>query len=346
MSDRKNKYKRGNHKRNPRRGPPGVLLTCERGREAKCTREGLDILRYYLSHQSDNKTTESSVEKKKELTLDEEIAMLQKGATSDQVLDGKTESQQNERQSKAFTVYDTGCGGTVVVMCTLPGSALIPLIRTEWKEANDAKRKAAEDGTEEPNAPKRARLEEDTVGTAEDDKEVGGTTEIQELGDKTRETESNAATPPWDPVDTVDRVLHDLDSSCKTAPSSRFVTRMIPIQATCFPSVEEIRLTAKALIQKYLQNKPPSTFAVRVKRRNCCTATRDEIITAVAGQVIEMEGCAKNEWKVNLKSPEYTILVEVCQTLCGITIVKECAAYRNFNLLEIREAQENTATDD
>ena len=33
----------------PRRGSPGVLLTCETGREQKCQREGLEILNHYHS---------------------------------------------------------------------------------------------------------------------------------------------------------------------------------------------------------------------------------------------------------------------------------------------------------
>eukprot|EP00978_Attheya_sp_CCMP212_P003397 scaffold7003_cov60-Attheya_sp.AAC.1 len=34
-------------KKNVRRGGPGILLTCETGREFKCQREGLEILRHY-----------------------------------------------------------------------------------------------------------------------------------------------------------------------------------------------------------------------------------------------------------------------------------------------------------
>lgn len=323
---------------NPRRGSPGVLLTCERGREAKCKREGLEILQYYLSNQS---SLNQSEEKEKELTLEQEIAMLQKGATSDQVLDGK----QQEELSNAFQVYETGCGGTVFVMCTLKGNMLIPPVRTEWKEANDAKRKAPED--DEDGAKKRARLEGGIVEaekqnrSTEEENEKKNYVKPESSDEKGTEAESEAA-PPWDPVETVQRVLQDLDSASKTAPSSRFVTRMIPIQATCFPSIEEIGLTAKALVEKYLQSSPCSTFAVRVKRRNCSTATRDEIIEAVAGQVVG----SNNEWKVDLKSPEYTIVVEICKTLCGMAIVKDCASFRNFNLLEIRQAKENKDVDD
>ena len=51
---RKRKYKEGKRKFNPKRGGPGILMTCEQGREHKCEREGVDILQYYTSKQDVN----------------------------------------------------------------------------------------------------------------------------------------------------------------------------------------------------------------------------------------------------------------------------------------------------
>ncbi len=336
MSENRSRQKRrnphrGKQRSNPRRGGPGVLLTCERGREGKCRREGLEILRYYLSKQS----KDEGDTKHKKLTLDEEIAMLQKQKGIDSAADAE--------ETKDFEVYETGCGGNVLVLCMLPDSTLIPSIQTEWSEAkkgdNSAKRKSTDSNN---GAVKRAKIERQ--GEASERNEICSSTGI--VGS---ETSLSDESPPWDPVETVQQVLHDLHSSSTKAPSSRFVTRMIPIQATCFASFEEISLTAKALVQKYLKGSPPSTFAVNVKRRNCSTVTRDEIIDAVAGAVMDIES-NKNEWKVNLKAPAYTIMVEICKTLCGMTIVRNAGAstkYRNFNLLEIRDAQEasNDKTD-
>jgi tRNA(Ser,Leu) C12 N-acetylase TAN1 len=118
---------------------------------------------------------------------------------------------------------------------------------------------------------------------------------------------------------------------------------MIPIQATCFVSLEEIGLTSKALIKKYLANKPPSTFAVAVKRRNCSTLSRDQVIDAVAKELVETDESSK--WKVNLKSPDFTFHVEICKTLCGMSIIKNASTYRNFNLVEIREAGQASAAE-
>ena len=266
------------------------------------------------------------------LTLEEEIAMLRKGACSEQVL--------SDDWYKAFEIYETGCRGTVFVMCALPNCALIPPIRLE-------KRKSTED-VRGAHANKRARLEQETA-LEEKDESVTFPESFEESGlqGETKDTSEAIETdgePPWDPLDVVQRVLKDLDSASTTTPSSRFVTRMIPIQATCFVSLEEIGLTSKALIQKYLANTTPSSFAVAVKRRNCSTLSRDQVIDAVAKELVGTDDSSK--WKVNLKSPHFTFYVEICKTLCGISIIENASAYRNFNLVEIREAGQALVAED
>jgi tRNA acetyltransferase TAN1 len=328
MSDRNSgrtgRKKYGGHN-NPRRGAPGVLLTCETGREGKCRREGLDILRHYLNDQA--KKNETNEKKKKPLTLEEEITLLQKGVSSEQVL--------TDESCKAFVVYETGCRGTVFAMCTLPSCDLIPCIRLE-------KRKVTQEADGNDSS-KRARLEQDemALGKADDSAAKSESCEASKLlggaGDTSGAAEIDSE-PPWDPLDTVHRILKDLDSSSTSAPSSRFVTRMVPIQATCFVSLEEIGMTSKALIQKYLADKTPSTFAVVVKKRNCATLTRDQVIDSVARELIGTDDSSK--WKVNLTSPDFTFQVEICKTLCGMSIIENATKYRNFNLVEIREASQ------
>jgi hypothetical protein len=50
--------------------------------------------------------------------------------------------------------------------------------------------------------------------------------------------------------------------------------------------------------------------------------------------------------EVKLKNSDYTIVVEVCRTLCGISIVPNSKSFHNFNLIEIRQEIESTAGDD
>ena len=53
-----NKKSRYNNKWKPKRGGPGLLLTCETGRERKCMNEVIEILEYYDGELKVTKTTD------------------------------------------------------------------------------------------------------------------------------------------------------------------------------------------------------------------------------------------------------------------------------------------------
>eukprot|EP00980_Cylindrotheca_fusiformis_P029928 scaffold24046_cov127-Cylindrotheca_fusiformis.AAC.2 len=224
---KKRKYQNWSH-RNPRRGGPGVLMTCETGREVKCQREGMDILNHYCCCQSTPKDEAKDPDSSSALSLEEELKVLRtkKGANA----------------SSMFGVYDTGCRGSVFVMCTKPGCNIIPAVKVE-DDRPDKKSNATENDTankkestnDSENGAKKPRLDAQTP----DGKRAKS------------ETDSIASTEnPWDPVDTVRTIIEETKQHATSAPGSRFVTRMIPIQATCFASAEEIRLTSQALLKK------------------------------------------------------------------------------------------------
>lgn len=319
--------------RNPPRGAPGILMTCETSRERKCQNEGLDILRYYWdSHakvagvgEADSESAPAESEKPQ--SLEEEIEALKK-------------ANRKPAADDPFGVYETGCRGTVFVLCTLPGCPLIPPIQPTRIDGSLHLKKGA--GNEEGDAPaKKQRLEAAQKDVTEDETPV---------------VHSSIANPVWDPLDSVRSIIQDLErsvSSPNTAsqsgiPSSRYVTRMIPIQATCFASLEEIQQTVRALLDQVLEALPvkstvtstsalPTTFCVQVKRRNCGHVTRDQIIDTV-GAVID-QATKEDPWKVNLRQPDYTIWVEICKTLTGVSVFPSSVQNmsRNFNLAEIRE---------
>jgi tRNA acetyltransferase TAN1 len=329
---------RGDHGRNrhqPRRGGSGILLTCEAGREKKCKREGLDILMHYYHCQT---TDPSTIESKREtagkkLSLDEEIAQL------------KRQNIKGDRENDAiFQEYDTSCRGTIVLLCTLPDCNLIPPNSSQEK-----KKRAQEQDDDE------SERNEVTVGVHKKARLVPSTKTGDLVEPESIATEGTVAvataavtpaiqstTPPWDPVQTVSRILQDLRESKTGMPSSRFVTRMIPLQATCFASLEEIRATAKDLIAEFIpftttNNSSDTTkrsFCVAVKRRICSNVTRDDVIQAIVGNFED------KDWKVDLENADYTIWVEICQTLCGISVIKNVKAFSNFNLVAVREQQQ------
>ena len=414
-------FKRGH--RNPRRGGPGILLTCEMGREVKCRREGLEILNHTPlcnptttaaaagtdSNNNDNNNNTEDVN----LSLEEEIAMLKRKQQS-RNNDNSSADRANDSDSEPFAFFDTGCRGTVPVLYTVPGSELVPLyIKPDDRKLatndgdddngnrspqnHDAHNKAAKapppavdppptktdpdekqkalhpsgnndkdrklqrdpsppakrlktenrnDATEKPDS----NQQEDPKGPDTTDK---GKTNNSESKDEppTTTTTSLAADasslsssqPRWDPVEAVERIIRDVRAG-KSAVSSRFITRIIPLQATCFSNQSEICHVAKHLFQSHqdlVGSNPPNatttsttTFAIQAKKRNCSHLQRQDVISWVAAE-------APKEWKVDLSKPDYTVVVEICKTLCGMSIIRKCTErFGKFNLLPLPEKDE------
>ena len=325
------------------RGGPAVILTCETGREHKCKMQGLDILRYYLEGGDNDDTAAATPAAESKdggaaLSLEEELNQLQ---------------QSNKKQKKKlteFTAYDTGCRGSVFMLCTMDSCQLIPPIQTEYMKskieeaaaaaandessgstsiANLTKDKDGGNNNEGSKEPEAKRIRQDfpnlkEISTKPDDNDTSK--------DNTMRNNDANVVPPWDPITLVTNVFADARKKSSNAPSSRFVTRMIPIQATCYASAEELDLTTKSLLHKYLPATAQS-FAVAIKKRHCDNLSRDQIIRIVASQVVAtIPNC-----KVKLDDPDVTILVEICRTLCGVSVVENCASFKKFNLAISRE---------
>lgn len=317
---------------NPKRGAPAFLLSCERGRESKCQREALEIIDHYYAKRhgvearsaSDGKDDATGADRA--LTLEEELKQLREE-------DPKTKSN--------FGVFQTGCSGIVFVLCTVPGSEMIPPVKPQ-KSKNPACSDVAEDKQTEiipQSDTKRQKLgtEDDEKAALQSDKSTGG----QDLSS----SNADLISTKWDPVPLVRIILSDIENGAgKDAPSSRFVSRMIPLQVTCYASEEELEIASRSLIQNYF---PPTTasFAISVKRRFCpAVLPKPLIIDLLAKAVIaKVPKC-----KVNLDDPECTVVVEICKTMCGLSVIPNCPRdFKNFNLAEAREKhaqQENAET--
>jgi tRNA acetyltransferase TAN1 len=155
-----------------------------------------------------------------------------------------------------------------------------------------------------------------------------------------------------DPISLVKRVIKDIHTNQeKESPRSRFITRMIPVQTTCFANLEEISRTAKELIdscfpldahhhlnQQRNSNSNKDTinnrqsFEILFKRRLCSSVTRNECIDAVARHFDD------TRFKVDLTHPDYSFIMEVCKSLVCMSIVHNFkSSCHNFNLFQISE---------
>jgi len=315
-----------NYRSNPKRGGPAMLLACETGLERKCFRDGLDILMHYykrmfrqmkppLPSLIEYSSSSHKRQNDEKLTLEEEIQLLKDGKSVDSVLDKQLlqPRQEEEYDDDPFQVYETGIGGIVLIIYT-------------------------------------------------------------------REC-------PLDPVEILEMIMQDLKfpDTCRDEPSprSRFVTRMIPLQTTCFTSMDEIQPKLRQLLSMHMiphgtkayqlrqqtdhSKTPLPTFKVEFRRRYCNHITRDSfidwVIQSLSTLIQETFGDFMNHkltlqlnddydssekdptqivntlFKVDLNQPDFTIMIEICKNICGISIIKDMWKFNNFNLIEAANSE-------
>jgi len=391
----------------PRRGPPAIFLTCESGRERKAQREALDLIHhyYYLSRPTttpkevQNKETPSSTksespDEQQPLSLEEELAMLRKGAAAEEVLSYEpnskrprtastnVSSKQISSMKSPFSIYDVGVRGMVCIICTLPGCEMVPY--DEILAEIRAKKEAADESKKDDS---NKSEEKDNVAV-EKDPNNGKTTEeeVDKRSDPPDDTNDPRDTL-WDAVETVRCIMRDATCAPKVGdganneiitngkkdigqeeggekeatvskerlanppPGSRFISRILPMQATCYASVDEIKAVSISLLKQCLpkfeailsKTGKEVTFKLEIKRRLCSHLTREQVIESVTpvvmGGLEEMPGY---KFSVNLSDPDFSIRIETCKSLCGVSILPREAWYKNFNLAELTHPTDRT----
>jgi hypothetical protein len=178
------------------------------------------------------------------LSLEEELAMLRKGAAAEEVLSyepnskrPRTASEKVSSMKSPFSVYDTGMRGMVCILCTFPGCEFVP-----YEDILSGIRGAKEMGGGADATNGNSTADHDSV-LSESLKKNGPEDHI---------------IPHWDPVETVKCIFRDARTtnegsndiangkggggekepttpyviSVSPPPGSRFISRLIPMQTT------------------------------------------------------------------------------------------------------------------
>lgn len=245
----------------PRRGPPAIFVTCEAGREHKCKREALELLHHYyyasrgakskndtekdttLSNatSSASKTTTATTTTatvSSSLTLEEELAMLRKGAVAEEVLSyqpnskrqridndgGDVDDASASAMKSPFAIYDTGMRGMICILCTLPQCEYIP-----YDEILMQLRNSKEDNSNNNEVMQRSCSNSDAIECHDQDGDehtpsvsASAAVTAAAIDDNKKQSSKeksgvavtqNVDIPPppilWDPVQTVKCILND-----------------------------------------------------------------------------------------------------------------------------------------
>ncbi|KAI5172913.1 tRNA acetyltransferase TAN1 [Nematocida sp. LUAm3] len=99
---------------------------------------------------------------------------------------------------------------------------------------------------------------------------------------------------------------------------AQFIRRIIPVQSIFTTTVENLRTHAKKVSNKMRKD---ASFCIRVSKRLCSHISSEEIIDIVAKEM---------PYKVDLKTPDFLLVVEVSKDLCAMSLLKPCPG--NFNI--------------
>lgn len=108
---------------------------------------------------------------------------------------------------------------------------------------------------------------------------------------------------------------------------TRFLIRLIPIEATCKAYINDIKIALEPLINKYFLE-TPKVFSIVYNHRNNNCLNKEEVIDAVANIIMSK----RKDHSVNLKSAELSVIIEVIKGIALLSIVPDYLQYKKYNL--------------
>ena len=132
---------------------------------------------------------------------------------------------------------------------------------------------------------------------------------------------------------------------------ARFLNKLLPVEATCFVGLDEIKKAAEAFLPGAFEAvaasvaaaaggdkgggdggaAKPLTFAVDLERRSCGSLDHMAVVNAVAKAVPAPH-------TVNLRAPDATVVVQLVRNVCAIAV---CPRYKALCKYNVRVAAED-----
>nr|CAG4644405.1 EOG090X0GPG [Lepidurus arcticus] len=137
------------------------------------------------------------------------------------------------------------------------------------------------------------------------------------------------------PTAMVNSILEDIKTTGQQ--KSRFLIRLLPIEATCKGNLEDITRSVEPLIETHFPD--VKTFSILFRVRNNNQMKRDEVIAAVAQMVTKRFP----DIKPNLNDPDKSIIIEIVQKHVCLGVVSRYFDFAKYNILEFAQKQSTKA---
>ncbi|XP_023169822.2 THUMP domain-containing protein 1 homolog [Drosophila hydei] len=131
-----------------------------------------------------------------------------------------------------------------------------------------------------------------------------------------------------DPVALGKHIVDDIKTTGKAM--SRFVLRLVPIEAVCRSNMPDIINAAGALFDKHFL-KEPTTYGIIFNHRYNQQIKRDTIIKELA-ELVNSKNIGN---KVDLQNAKKSIIVEVLRGWCLLSVVDNYLELKKYNLAEL-----------
>ncbi|XP_034658835.1 THUMP domain-containing protein 1 homolog [Drosophila subobscura] len=142
-----------------------------------------------------------------------------------------------------------------------------------------------------------------------------------------------------DPVGLGKHIVNDITTTGKSM--SRFVLRLVPIEAVCRANMPDIIAAAGPLFDKHFL-KEPTSYGIIFNHRYNQQIKRDQIILDLADLVN-----SKNVGnKVDLKQAKKSIIVEVLRGWCLLSVIDNYLESKKYNLAELANPSEKKSNGD
>ncbi|XP_043647773.1 THUMP domain-containing protein 1 homolog [Drosophila teissieri] len=141
-----------------------------------------------------------------------------------------------------------------------------------------------------------------------------------------------------DPVALGKHIINDIATTGKSM--SRFVLRLVPIEAVCRANMPDIISAAGLLFDKHFL-KEPTSYGIIFNHRYNQQIKRDQIIT----QLAELVNSKNVGNKVDLKEAKKSIIVEVLRGWCLLSVIDNYLESKKFNLAELANPSNKKSSD-
>ena len=132
------------------------------------------------------------------------------------------------------------------------------------------------------------------------------------------------------PDELVHSIMADVHQTQMT--KSRFILRMQPVMASCKADEDKIEEMAEEVLPAFFgEELGGHTFSILFKVRNNNKVGRTVVLPLIGKVISEM--CSAN--RVNLDAPELVVCVDVIRTVCCLSVLRDFALYRKYNIQEI-----------